>query len=79
MGQKSGRKFDEAVGLFLVSCKFREVSSGFIWAFTGVYGPLRGANRRLFWEELSGIYYLLPVIRLRGQARIELHHTCGIS
>jgi hypothetical protein len=43
------------VGSFSVSCKFREVSSGFKWAFFGVYGPNRSVERRLLWEELSRI------------------------
>ncbi len=48
-------RVEEAVGTFSISCKFRNVSSGFEWAFSGVYGPNRNAERRLFWEELSGI------------------------
>ena len=48
-------KVEEAVGSFSISCKFREVSSGFEWAFSSVYGPNRREERRLLWEELSGI------------------------
>ena len=48
-------KLEDVVGLFSVSCKFRGVSSGFIWGFSGVYGPNRGVERRLLWEELAGL------------------------
>ncbi len=48
-------RVEEAVGTFSVSCKFQNVSSRFEWAFSGVYGPIRNAERRLFWEGLSGI------------------------
>ncbi len=34
-------KVEEAVGMFSISWKFRNVSSGFEWAFSGVYGPNR--------------------------------------
>jgi hypothetical protein len=30
---------DEAVGTFLVSCKLKNVTGQFEWAFSGVYGP----------------------------------------
>jgi endonuclease/exonuclease/phosphatase family metal-dependent hydrolase len=48
-------RLEEAVGTLSISCKFQNVSSGFEWAFSGVYGPHRNAERRLLWEELSGI------------------------
>ena len=32
-------KLEEAVGDFLVSCRFSNVGDNFEWAFTGVYGP----------------------------------------
>ena len=48
-------KIDEALGLFIASCKFRCVDTGFEWAFTGVYGPNADLDRRLFWEEMSGV------------------------
>ena len=48
-------KVEEAVGLFSVSCKFKEIHSGFEWGFSGVYGPHRDVERQLMWEELSGI------------------------
>ncbi len=48
-------RVEEAVGTFSISCKFRNVSSSFEWAFSGVYGPNRNAERHLLWEELSGI------------------------
>ena len=48
-------KTEEAVGQFSVSCKFKEVSSGFEWGFSGVYGPHTNDVRRLMWDELSGV------------------------
>ena len=40
-------------GLFSISCIFKSYEDGFIWTFTGVYGPtLR--KRESFWEELGG-------------------------
>jgi hypothetical protein len=43
------------VGMFSVSCKFGEVSSGFLWTFSSVYGPNRRVDRHMLWEELSGV------------------------
>ena len=48
-------KLEDAVGLFSISCKFREVVSSFTWAFSGVNGPNRVEERRLLWEELAGL------------------------
>ena len=48
-------KVETVVGSHTVSCKFREVSSGFEWAFSSVYSPNRSVERWLLWEELSGI------------------------
>ena len=36
---------DKVVGLLFVSCKFRSLEDGFIWAFTRVYGPLSREGR----------------------------------
>ena len=46
---------EEAVGCFSVSCMFKNVVDQFEWAFTGVYGPNSDKDRRLLWEELSGL------------------------
>ena len=35
--KRSLEKIDEAMGLFTASYKFRCITSGFEWAFTGVY------------------------------------------
>jgi hypothetical protein len=40
-------KVEKAVGFHSVSSKFREVSSGYKWAFSGVYGPNWGVDRRM--------------------------------
>ena len=48
-------KLEEAVGRFLVSCKFKNVVDQFVWAFTGVYGPNCDRDRGPLREELSGV------------------------
>ena len=42
-------------GLFSISCIFKSCEDGFIWTFTGVYGPTLKSNRESFWEELGAI------------------------
>ena len=46
---------DSEIGSFSISCLFRNVEDGFQWTFTGVYGPIEGNRRKLFWEELGSI------------------------
>ena len=48
-------KVEEAVGHFLVSCKFKNVGDQFEWAFIGIYGPNLNNRHRLMWEELTGL------------------------
>ncbi|RVW78982.1 Exonuclease 1 [Vitis vinifera] len=43
------------VGLFSISCRFKNVEDGFRWIFSGVYGPTLRRYRELFWEELQAI------------------------
>ena len=43
------------VGLFSISCRFKSCEDGFLWIFTGVYGPNMKRYRELFWEELGAI------------------------
>ena len=40
---------------FSVSCMFKNVEDGFLWAFTGVYGPVKRCKKELFWEELGSV------------------------
>ena len=47
---------EEAVGHYSVSCRFKNVGDNFEWAFTSVYGPNVDRERRLLWEELSGLH-----------------------
>ena len=42
-------------GHFSVTCMFKNVEDGFLWAFTGVYGPVKRCKRELFWEELGSV------------------------
>ena len=43
------------VGQFSISCRFRNVEYGFVWMFTGVYGPFTREESECFWEELGAI------------------------
>ena len=43
------------VGSFSNSCLFRNYEDGFLWAFLGLYGPLKERKRRELWEELASI------------------------
>ena len=43
------------VGLFSISCRFKNCEDGFLWIFTRVYGPTLKRYKELFWEELSVI------------------------
>ena len=43
------------IGHFSVTCKFKNVEDGFLWAFIGVYGPVKRSKRELFWEELGAL------------------------
>ena len=47
---------EEAMGHHSVSCRFKNVGDNFEWAFTGVYGPNVDRERRLLWEEMSGLH-----------------------
>ena len=46
---------DSVVGSFSVTCLFRMPENGFLWAFSGVYGPTQNGLRESFWEELGSI------------------------
>ncbi|RVW26746.1 hypothetical protein CK203_108374 [Vitis vinifera] len=43
------------VGQFSLSCRFRTLENGVIWAFTGVYGPFTRLEREWLWEEVGAI------------------------
>ena len=43
------------IGDFSVTCMFKNVGDGLMWAFTGVYGPVKRSKRELFWEELGAL------------------------
>ena len=43
------------VGIFSISCHCKNCEDGFLWTFTGVYGPTLKWYRELFWEELGVI------------------------
>jgi len=41
----------------IIQCgKFRILSSGFEWAFTGIYGPKSMTDGRFLWEELARVF-----------------------
>ena len=48
-------KIDEAIGHYLVSCKFKNVLDQREWAVSGVYGPQCDMERLLMWEEVAGV------------------------
>ena len=43
------------LGLFSVTCIFKNTEDGFQWAFTRVYGPVERNKSELFWEELGSV------------------------
>ena len=44
---------DKEVGLFTISCLFRNIDDGFVWIFTSVYVPLTRDGRLLVQDELG--------------------------
>lgn len=48
---------EEELGAFSISCLFQCIADDFRWAFTGVYGPVRGGERPSFWNELQCIAF----------------------
>ena len=44
---------DLVIGMFSISCQFRNCEDGFQWTFSGVYGPILDCNRDSFWDELG--------------------------
>lgn len=45
----------EVVGSYSITCKYKNILDLFVWAFLGVYVPNVDYDRRLLWEELSGV------------------------
>ena len=41
--------------VFSISCHFKNCEDGFIWTFTGFYGPTLKRGREWFWGELGVI------------------------
>ena len=54
------------IGLFSISCLFRNCEDGFQWIFLGVYGPILNCNREAFWEELGVVRSLWSLWCVRG-------------
>jgi hypothetical protein len=48
-------KVEEAVRIYSISCKFRNVTDQVVWIFSGVYGPNVDRERRTLWDELAGV------------------------
>ena len=44
---------DLVIGSFLVSCLFRMVEDGYLWAFSRVYSLVERSHKEFFWEELG--------------------------
>ena len=56
MGSKGGGKGGGSYGIFFffpVSCKFKNVSDHFEWAFSGVYGANSNKKHHKMGEELT--------------------------
>ena len=56
--KRSLELLDKEVGSYLVSCRFKNVEDGFVWVFSGVYGPFTREGRTDFWEELESRHRL---------------------
>ena len=52
------------IGVFSISCLFRNVEDGFQWTFIGVYGPMVANLRENLWEELGSVRGVLVVISM---------------
>ena len=48
-------KIEDAVGLYSVFYKFKNVADQKVWMYTGVYGPNADREMSLMWDELAGI------------------------
>ena len=70
-------RVDEALGNFSASCKFRMVSIGVEWAFSGVYGPYNSTDRGLLWEELSGVHGWWEVISMLFAILLNVWVLCS--
>lgn len=44
-----------AMGLYYVSCKFKNVGDQLLWMSSEMYGPNLARDRSLMWDELSGL------------------------
>ena len=53
--KKAMELVDSEFGLVLISCLFKMVEGGFLWMFSGVYGPVERNLKEIFWEELGSI------------------------
>ena len=40
---------------FSITCLFKNVEDGFMWAFTGVYGPIERSKQEILWKELRSL------------------------
>ena len=53
--KKAMELVNSEIGLFSISCLFKMVEGGFLWMFSGVYGPVERNLKEIFWEELGSI------------------------
>ena len=75
-------------GVYSISGRFRNVEDGFIWVFTGVYGPVLSRAKEEFWEEMGAIKGLwdepwcvgedFNSIRFPGEMRYGHNLTVGM-
>jgi exonuclease III len=48
-------KIEDAVGQYLVSCKFKTIMDQREWMYTGVYGPNLDSEKQGLWDELARV------------------------
>lgn len=46
----------KSIGDYLVSCSFKFMEDGFVWAFACIYGPNVDSSKRILWDEIVGLF-----------------------
>jgi exonuclease III len=53
--RRAVEKVDDCVGRYTLAVSLRNVDDNFLWAFWGVYGPNDDGERRVLWNEMTGL------------------------
>lgn len=48
-------KIEDCLGDYMVACLFKNVTNGYQWAFTRIYGSNLDHTQSLLWDELAGL------------------------